>query len=225
MNQHNVTQVIVAMREGEPRTMPDDLINPENKEFEGKVSMINRMATFITATTDELEEANRRLHEMAVKDALTGVWNKAAYFSKVAEINSKDKKDFSVAVFDMNGLKGVNDTLGHECGDTALQHICDNLTIVFGAENLYRIGGDEFIAVIDHADEAKMMELFKKLDLELEIFNKTEHIYKIPLSISKGYSVFNSSEDREYIDTFRKADNAMYRDKAEYYKLHDRRRR
>ena len=222
---YSVTQVIVAMREGEPRTMPDDLINPENKEFEGKVSMINRMATFITATTDELEEANRRLHEMAVKDALTGVWNKAAYFSKVAEINSKDKKDFSVAVFDMNGLKGVNDTLGHECGDTALQHICDNLTIVFGAENLYRIGGDEFIAVIDHADEAKMMELFKKLDLELEIFNKTEHIYKIPLSISKGYSVFNSSEDREYIDTFRKADNAMYRDKAEYYKLHDRRRR
>ena len=225
VNQHNVTQVIVAMREGEPRTIPDDLINPENKEFEGKVSMINRMATFITATTDELEEANRRLHEMAVKDALTGVWNKAAYFSKVAEINSKDKKDFSVAVFDMNGLKGVNDTLGHECGDTALQHICDNLTIVFGAENLYRIGGDEFIAVIDHADEAKMMELFKKLDLELEVFNKTEHIYKIPLSISKGYSVFNSSEDREYIDTFRKADNAMYRDKAEYYKLHDRRRR
>jgi len=79
VNQHNVTQVIVAMREGEAHKLPEELIHTENKEFEGKVSMINRMATFITATTDELEEANRRLKEMAVIDAMTGVWNKTAY--------------------------------------------------------------------------------------------------------------------------------------------------
>jgi len=125
----------------------------------------------------------------------------------------------------MNGLKNINDTFGHECGDIALRHVSDNLTAVFGKENLYRIGGDEFITVIDNADESKMTELFAALDRELEKFNVQEHIYKSPLSISKGYSVYDSDEDSEYIDTFRKADNAMYRDKAEYYKLHDRRRR
>ena len=225
VNQHNVTQVIVAMREGEARKLPEDTIHIENKEFEGKVSMINRMATFITATTDELEEANRRLQELAVRDALTGVWNKTAYFTRIGEINGREQKDFAAAVFDMNGLKGINDTLGHECGDTALQHVANNLKAVFGENNLYRIGGDEFIAVIDHADSETMTNLFSNLDRELEKFNEQEHIYKCPLSISKGYCVYDSAEDREYIDTFRKADNAMYRDKAEYYKLHDRRRR
>ena len=225
VNQHNVTQVIVAIREGEARKLPEEIIHTEDKEFEGKVSMINRMATFITATTDELEEANRRLQDMAVRDAMTGVWNKTAYFSRINEISAREQKDFAVAVFDMNGLKGINDTFGHECGDTALQHVANNLKAVFGEDNLYRIGGDEFITVIDHADSAKMAELFAQLNRELEKFNEQEHIYKAPLSISKGYSVYDSTEDREYIDTFRKADNAMYKNKAEYYKLHDRRRR
>ncbi|MBP5261180.1 MAG: diguanylate cyclase [Clostridiales bacterium] len=225
VDQHNVTQVVVAVREGEPRQLPEDTIRLEDNNFEGKVSMINRMATFIRATTEELEEANSRLHEMAIRDALTGVGNKGAYFTKIGELNEQSRKCYAVAVFDMNGLKGINDTFGHECGDVALKHVAQNLKAVFGPEHLYRIGGDEFIAVIEQTDAAKMDELFAGLDKELEKFNEEEHIYMRPLSISKGYAVYDAKADREYVDTFRKADEAMYRNKADYYRTHDRRKR
>lgn len=206
--------------------MSEEIIRQEEENFEGKVSMINRMATFIKATTEELEEANRKLHEMAVKDALTGVWNKAAYLDRIKAIDAEDScVPFAVAVFDMNGLKAINDSFGHGCGDQA---ICDSVKIlgtVFGKDCLYRIGGDEFIAVVDQTDEERMAKSFSQLDREITEINKNEHQYKRPLSLSKGYAVFNPDSDHAYIDTFRRADEAMYDDKAAYYKTHDRRRR
>lgn len=234
VNQHNVTQVIVAMREGDAKKHPDREIRMSNHSFEGKVSMINRMATFIKATTEELaeanrklEDANRRLSEMAITDALTGIGNKTAYIEKARELDEKTKTGpyiFSVAVFDMNGLKRINDSCGHEYGDFAITDAAKVLVSVFGKENLYRIGGDEFIAVIDNATAVEMEQLFRRLEEVLAEENMTEKPYRAPLTISKGYSTFMPGKDTEYKEPFRRADEAMYQDKAEYYKTHDRRR-
>ena len=224
VNQHNVTQVIVALREGEAKPNPEQEIIMSNHSFEGKVSMINRMATFIKATSEELAEANQRLSEMAVKDALTGIGNKAAYFDRIREINA-GHTPFSVAVFDLNGLKGINDSYGHECGDIAIVDTANALNAVFGKKHMYRIGGDEFIAVVDDATSEDMERYFKQLEAHLVEVNKVEKVYKAPLSISKGYATFDPQRDMEYLNTFRRADEAMYRDKAEYYRTHDRRRR
>ena len=225
VNQHNVTQVIAAIREGDARPVPAEMIRQEEQSFEGKVSMINRMATFIKATTEELEEANRKLQELAVKDVLTGVWNKNAYFSKINEINESPDCAFAVAIFDMNGLKGTNDTFGHECGDHAICDAVKALKDVFGTDNLYRIGGDEFIAVVDQADHQKMTGFFSLLDQKIEEINREDHDYQRPLSLSKGFAVFIPASDHEYMDTFRRADEAMYNNKADYYRTHDRRKR
>ena len=222
VNQHNVTQVVVAFREGEPARLSDDVIRIEEQKFEGKVSMINRMATFINATTAELEEANRKLQEMAVRDALTGVWNKNAYYTKISELSNQQA--YAVAVFDMNGLKGINDSFGHECGDIAILDAVMALKTAFGKENLYRIGGDEFIAIVEDADKTKMGNCFLRLDEEIGQINQKEQKYQRELSLSKGFAVFDDSKDKEYTDTFRRADEKMYEDKAEYYKTHDRRK-
>ena len=234
VNQHNVTQVIVAMREGAVKPHPEQEIRMMNHSFEGKVSMINRMATFIRATTEELaeanrklEEVNRRLSEMAITDALTGIGNKTAYLERAKELDEKTKTDnglFSVAVFDMNGLKQINDSCGHEYGDFAIKDAARVLVSVFGKENLYRIGGDEFIAVMGDATAAGMERLFGRLEEVLAEENMTEKPYRVPLAISKGYSTFIPGKDTEYREPFRRADEAMYQDKAEYYKTHDRRR-
>ena len=227
VNQHNVTQVIVAMREGAPKPHPEQEIKMANHSFEGKVSMINRMATFIKATTEELAEANRRLSEISVTDALTGIGNKAAYFDRVKEIESKicaGLTEFSVAVFDLNGLKAINDSCGHECGDMAIVDTANLLIGVFGKENIYRFGGDEFIAVEENVSSDDMHALFARLDLCLIEENATETAYRTPLSISKGYTTFVPDIDTDYNKVFKRADEAMYRDKAEYYKTHDRRR-
>ena len=133
VNQHNVTQVIAAMREGDPKANPEQEIVMSTHSFEGKVSMINRMATFIKATSEELAEANsklaeansklaeanRQLSELAVTDALTRIGNKTAYFAKVREMDAEiaaNRASFTVAVFDLNGLKKLMTTMAMNVG-------------------------------------------------------------------------------------------------------------
>lgn len=235
VNQHNVTQVIAAMREGGARPCPEREIRMTDHGFEGKVSIINRMATFIKATTEELAEANsklaeanRRLNVMAVTDALTGIGNKAAYNDRMKELNEKiqtGEAAFSVAIFDINGLKAINDNSGHENGDLAIVDAAKLLIEVFGGEDLYRIGGDEFVVVLEHGSPEEIARLFGRLELRLAEENRTEKAYQAALSLSKGYAPLLPGVDTAYREVFRRADESMYRDKVEYYKTHDRRRR
>ena len=233
--QHNVTQVIAALREGKAKQPTETKNVRDVHQFDGKVSMISRMAAFIKATTEELEEANRKLEEanrrlskLAVTDALTGIGNKSAYFERIREIDGKigtEELSFAAAVFDMNGLKSINDNYGHEQGDAAITDMTNALIHVFGRGNLYRIGGDEFIAVLEDEPAAEMDLLFMNLDDLIDQENKTEKSYRMPLSLSKGFASYDRKTDREYLDVFRRADEAMYQDKAQYYRTHDRRGR
>ena len=227
VNQHNVTQVIAAMREGEPKELPEKKLSMDERTFEGKVSMINRMATFIKVTTTELEEANRKLSEMAVVDGLTGVGNKTAYLQKIHSLDDAIRRgtaSFTVYVFDLNGLKGINDKYGHESGDTAITDAAEVLKTVFGKENLYRIGGDEFIAVFDGMKKPDTERCFADLEKAMRSLDLTGKLYKEPLAIAKGAAAFCPGEDKEYRDVFRRADQFMYEEKTAYYKTHDRRR-
>jgi len=235
VNLHNVTQVIAAMREGEAQPRPEQELRMAEHSFEGKVSMINRMATFIKVTTAELAEANRKLREanhllseMSVTDALTGIGNRTAYLDRTRHLDvliQEGRAVFCVAAFDLNGLKTINDNYGHECGDMALIDAAEQLIEVFGRGDLYRVGGDEFLAVLERCSGEEMARLFTRLEESLRKANQTEKPYKLPLAISKGYAVFLPGEDSEYSTVARRADGAMYRDKAEYYRTHDRRRR
>ena len=227
VNQHNVTQVIAAMREGEPKELPEKELSMDERTFEGKVSMINRMATFIKVTTTELEEANRKLSEMAVVDGLTGVGNKTAYLQKIHSLDDAIRRgtaSFTVYVFDLNGLKEINDKYGHESGDMAITDAAEVLKTVFGKENLYRIGGDEFIAVFDGMKKPDTERCFADLEKAMRSLDLTGKLYKEPLAIAKGAAAFCPGEDKEYRDVFRRADQSMYEEKTAYYKTHDRRR-
>ena len=227
VNQHNVTQVIAAMREGEPKELPEKELSMDERTFEGKVSMINRMATFIKVTTTELEEANRKLSEMAVVDGLTGVGNKTAYLQKIHSLDDAIRRgtaSFTVYVFDLNGLKEINDKYGHESGDMAITDAAEALKAVFGKENLYRIGGDEFIAVFDGMKKPDTERCFADLEKAMRSLDLTGKLYKEPLAIAKGAAAFCPGEDKEYRDVFRRADQFMYEEKTAYYKTHDRRR-
>ena len=116
-------------------------------------------------------------HRQAYLDSMTGVGNKTAYLNalKLMEDPIREKKiEFAVAIFDMNGLKSINDSHGHECGDAAIIDAAGLLKKLFGTENLYRIGGDEFIAVLKLSDEILLQELFRDFDTELETLNQTK---------------------------------------------------
>ena len=228
VDQHNVTQVIAAMREGEAKGQhsAEDFQRAE-QSFEGKVSMINRMATFIKATTEELEEANRKLRELAVTDMMTGVGNQTAYLEKIHALDEEIDQGiaaFTVFMFDLNGVKEVNDKYGHECGDHLIADAADVLKKVFGQENLYRIGGDEFAAVLDGMEPADIERRFREVEEATASKNQESRSGKSPISISKGAAVFCSGQDATYQDVFRRADQAMYQEKAVYYSTHNRRK-
>ncbi len=167
-------------------------------------------------------------HYQANIDPLTGLESKRAYSENVKLLRTKineDKAKFVVAIFDLNGLKRINDTFGHEVGDLALCDAAFVLKKVFGAYHIYRFGGDEFIVIKQNTTLEEIQQSFKLLDLELEKFNENEHPYKSPLSIAKGAAEFLPREDLEYLTTFKRADREMYKDKDSYYIKHADKRR
>ncbi|MBR3641477.1 MAG: GGDEF domain-containing protein, partial [Oscillibacter sp.] len=163
------------------------------------------------------------VHAQAYTDGLTGVGNKAAYLELVHELDEKIAEGtarFSLAVFDINGLKAVNDDYGHEEGDETIVGAAECIKEVFGKENVFRIGGDEFIAVLPDLSEEDMAKAFERLDREVESANAAlaDTDGGAPVSFSKGAVTFDPNVDREFKTVFKRADEAMYRNKGDYYR-------
>ena len=106
--------------------------------------------------------------DKAVRDELTGVKNKNAYTNMEKELNkklkAKDVNDFAVVVFDLNGLKEINDTKGHHVGDMFIKSGCQIICNAFGHSPVYRVGGDEFVAIAQGKDYEKLESLLDKID-------------------------------------------------------------
>ena len=193
---------------------------------------------------DEFEEVCNRLkyvrselqlyiddaHELAYTDALTGAANRNAYIENVKLLDdaiNDTEVDFSIAVFDINGLKNANDTYGHEYGDYLIITASDILKDYVGSSRLFRIGGDEFVSILETSNKAKIEEIFTAIDSAVAEANEGAEDFKAdaPLAISKGFSSYMPGKDSSVQAVFRRADKAMYDDKTAYYKTHDRRQR
>ncbi len=216
---HALTQASSKIAIGELNTSIDYESNDEIGEL---AKSINMMAL-------EIKEYFTYMHSQAYTDAMTSVGNKAAYMDEVNMLERKISEgmaDFFVVVFDVNGLKSVNDNLGHEYGDMLIIDAASIIKQVFSAENVYRIGGDEFIVVMENEDDKDINEYLKKFDEEIAVFNKENVRYEHDLAISKGGVVFDPETDHEYKEVFKRADEKMYKDKEAFYRgRNDRRKR
>ena len=125
VNQHNVTQVLVVMREGKARTHPGLELTPPDHSFAGRVSMINRLATFIRVTTEELERKtleNERLISATEYDDLTGLYNRS-YFYEFANRFYREHPDkpADAVVINIDQFHSVNELHGRDFGDKVLR--------------------------------------------------------------------------------------------------------
>ncbi len=165
---------------------------------------------------------HNRLVELTETDALTHVKNRTAYRQREVVMQRKMETDdtllFAVAVFDINNLKQINDNLGHEMGDEYIIQCCRLICKIFKHSAVYRIGGDEFAVVLENEDYEHREKRMEQLNAELEeIQTKRLPSYK-KVSIAFGMQEYISAKDKEYADVFKKADEAMYRKKAEMKK-------
>ncbi len=154
----------------------------------------------------ELKSAWRLAHT----DSLTGIHNKMAYVEaaekKDRQIAAQTSPHFAVAVFDVNDLKVINDKMGHEMGDQyimrASRMICDH----FNHSLVFRIGGDEFAALLEGTDFENRFALHDSFDRMMDEANRQ----KDALVVSMGMSEYDEAEDDAFHRVFARADHEMY---------------
>lgn len=211
--------------ETDHETESGDASLPEASSSEESIEMFGGK---IRSTQAKLRAYIAHVHEQAYTDIMTGFGNKTAYLDLVKVLNRRievDNASFSIAVFDINGLKRINDNYGHEYGDMIIVDSASAIRKIFGEAHLFRIGGDEFIAVLEEASEEKLSSLFRALDQEVSRFNAEDKQYEMTLSFSKGFAVYKPELDDEFKSVFKRADEEMYRDKWLYYsRVGDRRK-
>ena len=179
-------------------------------------------------TQDRLKEYILYTRAQARRDLMTGVSNRNAYLETVEQLNRKmadGSAAFAIGVFDINNLKQINDICGHETGDGIIVQASDALAEVFSKESIFRIGGDEFLVVMDGADEETVSRVSARLQ-EI-ILQKNRHPVHpdAELSISRGFAVFDPDRDTNFLAIFRRADLNMYSHKESFYRSEDVRRK
>ena len=190
---------------------------------------LGSLANSIRKISVELKDYIDYIHGQAYLDGMTGIRNKAAWLTEENRLDRlirENMASFTVYVFDVNGLKRMNDTKGHEYGDMLIKDAALLIRTVFGGDKVYRIGGDEFAALSDSASPEESRRQLARFDEQLLDFNRENDKYEEELAISKGVAVYDPERDEDFAAVFGRADEDMYRCKAKYYETHgDRRRR
>ena len=168
-----------------------------------------------------LKDHMEYLHQQANTDYLTKVGNVRAYFEHRDRVKAEIKNgtaDFAVAMFDINGLKAANDTLGHECGNYLIKSTAEIIRTVFVNDPVYRVGGDEFLVILSNVKDVDIQSMLVLVDKETEELNKKGNSFNATLTLSKGYAVFTPEKDTSYKEVFNRADQHMYQDKEDFYR-------
>ncbi len=164
---------------------------------------------------NELLRIEEELKYLSFHDALTGLFNRN-YFEQEIKRWEKEKRakktnypPTGIMICDVDGLKLVNDTLGHERGDALLIEAARIIQSVFPKNGLAaRIGGDEFAVLLEDNEEGLALA-YQNIHQALRSYNANNQ--ELPLSISVGYAVDHISPDLTQV--FKEADNNMYREK------------
>ncbi len=169
--------------------------------------------SYFIATEIVRKKLLQELEKKSIYDTLCDVKNRNAM-----DITTKRllRKNLTAGVLyaDANGLKRINDTLGHEAGDALLKKMSSIMSECFGKENVYRAGGDEFLVILPKVTE----DAFNQKCDELKAMFDNEK--DLAVAIGSAWTIDSSGLS----EVMRVADKAMYEDKANYYRKNNRRK-
>jgi diguanylate cyclase (GGDEF)-like protein/PAS domain S-box-containing protein len=172
------------------------------------------LATFVDIT--DRKRSEERIERLALEDPLTGLPNRRAFQRVLRRALARALRQgarMALVLIDVDGLKPVNDSFGHDRGDLLLRSIAERLSrVVRGADLVCRIGGDEFGVVLDgipNAAAAEEVAARMVAEASKPLIVETDHI---PASVSVGIAVFPQDADTEET-LYKKADIALYQSK------------
>ena len=150
-------------------------------------------------------------------DSLTGCKNKNSYTVDLHNIELSKPDGYSVISVDMNGLKPINDTKGHQAGDMYLRRTSSVIHKAVENEGAvcYRVGGDEFIVIMKDKTLKELEAAAKRID-EFTAQENRENS-GLNLSMSVGYALFDAERDRNFSTTVERSDKMMYENKRLFY--------
>lgn len=125
-------------------------------------------------------------------------------------IEEKTVTGFAVVMFDLNDLKEINDSLGHEVGDQYIKDACKTICTQFKHSPVYRIGGDEFVAVLEGADYEKRDDLLAVFEKQMDV-----NLAQGKITIASGCACFDPSLDNSAHRVLERADEKMYQRKKQ----------
>lgn len=156
--------------------------------------------------------------DISSHDSLTKVMSRSSYDDRVREFNVKIREDSSTVKFalcecDLNNLKIINDTFGHDSGDKYIITCCKLICDIFKHSPVYRTGGDEFVVIIQNSDFENLEQTKNNvMDICVQEITKASSLLE-KKSFAAGFAVFNPSSDKSFEDVMKRADVEMYNNK------------
>lgn len=171
----------------------------------------------IVTLVHSLKATQERLKTMAIRDPLTGVYNRNYFNAVIANEVNRSKRygdSFSIVMLDIDGFKRINDEHGHLIGDWVLRECASILRrSVRASDLLVRFGGDEFVVVTPETGAGECDALISRVSRNLLQWNEEHGSPDYVLSVSSGCALFEQGKD--LLDVIKEADDRMYRNKPE----------
>ncbi len=182
-------------------------------------------ALIISVVIAVLMSANKiereRIRYFSEFDSMTGVYNRRAGFEKLTQLYkhiSTNSCQISICFLDINGLKEVNDALGHEAGDELIHSVISGIkNNIRKNDFVARLGGDEFLIIFEGLDEKKSEEIWERIVHEYALVNENEN-RRYFISVSHGIETFHCNANEQIDAIVNNADAKMYHEKKQIKK-------
>lgn len=153
-------------------------------------------------------------------DPLTGLLNKRAYDLAVADLE-KEEKPYAIVMIDLNELKTINDKYGHDKGDISIRNLASRIRLCFKNSAVFRIGGDEFVVIMDGDDLDVRDSLIGRFRDEIRKASKSKNKqpWEAPTAAC-GYATYDPKAGDSVSTVFKRADEDMYQHKIKMKSSH-----
>ncbi|MCR4806841.1 MAG: diguanylate cyclase [Lachnospiraceae bacterium] len=196
--------------------MADNLSYFEKTIYSNFKSSLNRILGTYTMNL-KLSALNDRLSELLNRDPMTLVKNRVAYENYRNELNEKmtrgELEETAFVMFDVNDLKKMNDTYGHEKGDEYIRNSCALICSCYVHSPVFRIGGDEFMVVLSGQDYKDRDRLLKEFRDRLRALSDSDVSPEKKVSVASGMAVCDFAMDKSVDEAIKRADKEMYLNK------------
>ncbi|MFW5652196.1 MAG: diguanylate cyclase domain-containing protein [Acetivibrio ethanolgignens] len=169
------------------------------------VAVVLKSSVRLTKIEDEVDT----IKEIAYQDFLTKLGNRSAYEAEISKQEKRYWKSIAIVAFDLNNLKHFNDIYGHSRGDYYIIICSEVLQDIFGRKGaVFRIGGDEFCAILKNVSEKEYQNM--KREMEERVESLSDKFFEGKMSIASGYAQFKEEVDENLMNTAKRADEQMY---------------